>query len=200
MLAPGFQKDMNAFWKTIPHKVQTALFSATDLVEEEAFIETYLEKPEKVKVFERSGFQEKGAKNSKIKLTHEVYFIKDSSRKSLLKKVLRRRSVKKAIVFVNTKLEAEEALKDLQKAYITSKVLHGDKSQAERMESLAQFKRNKFKVLIATDLVSRGLNINDLDHVVHYHPPKDATIYKHRVGRLCRERLTRKVDQLLSRF
>ena len=187
MLDFGFQNDIQNLWKKFPHKAQTALFSATDLPEQLALLEGLLVSPQKITIAdENKPFQGKPEKGF-LEPSHEVYFIKDSSRKSLLRKILRKRSVKKAIVFVNTKIEAEEILKDLQKSFISSDSLHGDKDQDERMKSLAQFKRNKFKVLVATDLASRGLHIGGLDLIVNYNLPKDPRDYKHRVGRLCRE-------------
>ena len=188
MLDLGFQKDIEKLWGKLSSKKQAAFFSATNLQELDQWVEKYLKDPLKVKVQDEefSGREDKTEKET-LGPNHDVYFVNDSSRKGLLKKVLRRRSVKKAIVFVKTKKEAEEVLKDLQKAFIPSDSLHGDKDQVERMKVLGQFKRHKFKVLVATDLASRGLNIGGLDLVVNYHLPKDPRDYKHRVGRLCRE-------------
>ena len=198
MLNLGFQKEIEALWDKLPLKKQAAFFSATHLKELEHLVEKYLKDSLKIIVKdkeliegEREGEDESENKDLKgqkpLVPHHEVYFVNDSSRKGLLKKILRRRSVKKAIVFVQTKSEAEEVLKDLKKAFIQAESLHGDKDQIERMKFLSQFKRNKFKVLVATDLASRGLHIGGLDLIVNYHLPKDPRDYKHRVGRLCRE-------------
>ena len=186
MLDLGFQRDILKLWEKFPVKKQAAFFSATNLPDLDQLSKKYLADPVTINVSEGVELGSIVEKES-VEPTHEVYFVNDSSRKSLLKKVLRKRSVKKAIVFVRTKKEAEEVLKDLKKSFISSESLHGDKDQVERMKALGQFKRNKFKVLVATDLASRGLNIKGLDLVVNYHLPRDPRDYKHRVGRLCRE-------------
>ena len=187
MLNLGFQKEIETLWDKLPPKKQSAFFSATNLEELDQSIEKYLKNPLKIAVEERQESIEEEEGKGAMEPHHDVYFVNDSSRKGLLKKILRRRSVKKAIVFVKTKSEAEDVLKDLQKAFIQAESLHGDKDQVERMKVLGQFKRNKFKVLVATDLASRGLHIGGLDLIVNYHLPKDPRDYKHRVGRLCRE-------------
>ncbi len=187
MLNLGFQKEIETLWDKLPTKKQSAFFSATNLEELDQSIEKYLKNPLKIAVEERQEPLEEEEGKGAMEPHHDVYFVNDSSRKGLLKKILRRRSVKKAIVFVKTKSEAEDVLKDLQKAFIQAEALHGDKDQVERMKVLGQFKRNKFKVLVATDLASRGLHIGGLDLIVNYHLPKDPRDYKHRVGRLCRE-------------
>ncbi len=194
MLNLGFQKEIETLWDKLPTKKQAAFFSATHLKELEQLVAKYLKNPLQINIKDvepiegESEGENQGQKGQgSLVPHHDVYFVNDSSRKGLLKKVLRRRSVKKAIVFVKTRNEAEEVLKDLKKAFIQADSLHGDKDQVERMKVLGQFKRNKFKVLVATDLASRGLHIGGLDLIVNYHLPKDPRDYKHRVGRLCRE-------------
>tara|TARA_Y100001970_G_scaffold290853_1_gene425982 strand:- start:259 stop:1290 length:1032 start_codon:yes stop_codon:yes gene_type:complete len=188
MLDLDFQKDIEKLWGQLPTKKQSAFFSATNLDKLDQLAKNYLTDPLKITVQDEDVSEgEDKAEKGPLGPNHDVYFVNEPSKKGLLKKVLRRRSVKKAIVFVKTKKEADEVLKDLQKAFIKSDSLHGDKDQVERMKVLGQFKRNKFKVLVATDLASRGLHIGGLDLIVNYHLPKDPRDYKHRVGRLCRE-------------
>jgi ATP-dependent RNA helicase RhlE len=105
---------------------------------------------------------------------------------NLLKKILRRRSVKSALVFTKTKEETDRVAHYLEKSYITVASLHGDKTQIEREYALSLFRKGKIKVLVATDIASRGIDIPHVGLVVNYNIPENPENYVHRIGRTAR--------------
>jgi ATP-dependent RNA helicase RhlE len=178
MLDMGFIRDVKKIIEKLPEERQTAFFSATMAPEILALSETLLKDPVKVEVDPSSSTVETIQQN--------VKFVEMADKANLLKKILRRRSVKSALVFTKTKEETDRVAHYLEKSYITVASLHGDKTQIEREYALSLFRKGKIKVLVATDIASRGIDIPHVGLVVNYNIPENPENYVHRIGRTAR--------------
>ena len=124
-------------------------------------------------------------------MTHAVYPVPRERKSALLVELLRRdESLDSVLVFTRTKGGADRVLRDLERAGISAAVMHGDRSQAERMQALDDFKRGSVRVLVATDIAQRGLDIAGISHVINYDVPQEAEDYIHRIGRTGRAAAT----------
>jgi ATP-dependent RNA helicase RhlE len=119
-------------------------------------------------------------------ITHAVYPVNRSQKTKLLLTIMEQTQVTSVLVFTATKDRAELVLAELSKAGRRAGVLHGDHSQHERTQALSRFRQGKTQILVATDIASRGLDIEDISHVVNYDVPKAADDYIHRIGRTAR--------------
>ena len=175
MLDMGFAPQINAIVKEIPSYRQTLLFSATMPPEVEALARKYLRKPVVVQVGRRSQ-----AANT---VTHAVYPVPRERKSALLAALLRQENMDSVLVFTRTKHGADRVVRHLEHDGIASAALHADKTQPQRQRALEDFKRGKVRVLVATDIAQRGLDITGISHVINYDVPQQAEDYVHRIGR-----------------
>jgi ATP-dependent RNA helicase RhlE len=112
-----------------------------------------------------------------------LYYVAKENKRSLLKHLLQHENVKHALVFTRTKRGADRVAKELNKNGITSESIHGDKSQGARVRALNGFKNRVVRVLVATDIAARGIDVDKLTHVINYEIPEVAETYVHRIGR-----------------
>jgi ATP-dependent RNA helicase RhlE len=183
MLDMGFAPQINRIVDQIPRYRQTLLFSATMPPEVEALARKYLRKPVVVQVGRRSE-----AANT---VTHAVYPVPQARKSALLAELLsREEALDSVLVFTRTKHGADRVVRDLRHAGIDAIAMHADKSQRERMDALERFKEGKVRVLVATDIAQRGLDIAGITHVINYNVPSQAEDYVHRIGRTGRAAAT----------
>ena len=178
MLDMGFVHDVRRICALLPAKRQTLFFSATMPPEIRKLADGLLRNPVKVEVTPVSSTAEK--------IEQGIYFIRQESKSALLKHVLSDPKVKRALVFTRTKHGADRLRKTLDANNIPSEAIHGNKSQGARIRSLANFKEGITRVLVATDLAARGIDVDDITHVVNYDLPAEAETYVHRIGRTAR--------------
>ncbi len=178
MLDMGFVNDVRRISALLPAKRQTLLFSATMPTEIRKLADNLLHNPVKVEVTPVSSTVDK--------IEQGLYFVRQDSKSALLKHVLSDPSVRRALVFTRTKHGADRLRKALDANNIPSEAIHGNKSQGARQRSLANFKDGTTRVLVATDLAARGIDVDDITHVVNYDLPAEPETYVHRIGRTAR--------------
>lgn len=175
MLDMGFIRDIRKILALLPKKRQNLLFSATFSEEIKALANTFLHMPEKVEVVRH---------NTPAELVSQVIHPVDAKRKrSLLSQLIASGNWKQVLVFTRTKHGANRLSEHLQTDGITSSAIHGNKSQSARTKALADFKNGTIRVLVATDIAARGLDIDQLPYVVNYELPQVPEDYVHRIGR-----------------
>jgi len=175
MLDMGFTKEIRKIHPLLPKRHQTLLFSAT-----------YSDKVRKLSrlLLTKPAFIESSKRNSTVDTINQIAYMVDTDRKAeLLAYIIGSRNFRQVLVFTRTKASADELFIELQKDGLKCGIIHGDKTQANRLKTLAQFKEGKTKVLVATDIASRGLDIEELPYVINYELPAVAEDYVHRVGR-----------------
>ncbi|MBQ8201797.1 MAG: DEAD/DEAH box helicase [Clostridia bacterium] len=175
MLDMGFIHDVRRIAAKLPPKHQTLLFSATMPDEVEKLAMDLLHEPESVKVDPVS--------STVKKIEQSLYYVDKVNKKHLLAKLLRESDVENALVFSRTKHGADRIVRELKREGIDACAIHGDKSQGARQTALARFKSGDCKVLIATDIAARGIDIAGLSHVFNYDMPMEPEAYVHRIGR-----------------
>jgi ATP-dependent RNA helicase RhlE len=175
MLDMGFVKEVKKIITKIPAQRQSLMFSATMPNAIEELADTILNNPSKVQVNPVSSTAEK--------VNQVVYFVDKLNKKNLLIEVLQDRKIERVLVFTRTKHGADRVVKDLLKAGIQSAAIHGNKSQNARQNVLAQFKSSRIRALVATDIAARGIDIDDLTHVINFELPNVPEQYVHRIGR-----------------
>jgi len=175
MLDMGFAPQLNRIVGQIPRYRQTLLFSATMPPEVEALARKYLRKPLVVQVGRRS--------STASTVTHAVYPVPQHKKNALLVDLLRKPGMDAVLVFTRTKQKADRVVEDLEDAGVEATAMHADKSQVQRMRALEDFKAGRIRVLVATDIAQRGLDISGISHVVNYDVPQQAEDYVHRIGR-----------------
>jgi ATP-dependent RNA helicase RhlE len=175
MLDMGFSKEIRKIHLQLPKRHQTLLFSAT-----------YSDKVRKLskQILTKPAFIETAKKNTTVETINQVAYMVDTARKAeLLAYLIGSRNFPQVLVFTKTKVSADELFVELQKDGLKCGIIHGDKTQANRLKTLTQFKDGKIKVLVATDIASRGLDIEELPYVINYELPSVPEDYVHRVGR-----------------
>ena len=175
MLDMGFVHDVKKIIAKIPAKRQTLFFSATMPKEIQQLADTILNKPEKVEVAPISSTADT--------IQQSLFYVEKNDKKSLLIHILKDKNIKTALVFTRTKHGADKVVKDLIKVGITAEAIHGNKSQNARQRALSNFKNRTTRVLIATDIAARGIDIDELTHVINYELPNIPETYVHRIGR-----------------
>ena len=175
MLDMGFVNDIKKIIKQLPSKRQTLLFSATMPKEIEKLAFNMLKNPATVKVAPVT--------NAVDKIRQGVYFVDKQNKIFLLSSLLKKTEIRNAIVFTNTKHGADKVVKKLGKDGIKALAIHGGKGQNTRQIALNSFKEGKIKVLVATDIAARGIDISELSHVFNYDLPDVPETYIHRIGR-----------------
>lgn len=177
IIKTGFKSDLNEILKHTPFKIQTILFSATISDEIEKLAKNIQKDHIKIKI------------NQKIdinKIEQNVYFVLYSNKQKLLLDLLKKKEVKSAIIFTNSKNTSDNLVRFLTENNIKSQALHSAKSDIHRNRVINNIKNRKIKYLIATDLASRGLDIDNITHVINYEIPQKPEIYTHRIGRVGR--------------
>lgn len=175
MLDLGFFKDIEDLIKRLPKKRQTLFFSATINEKIKKLAYSIVNRAIRIQISPK----DRVSKN----ITHSVAFIAMDDKRFFLERVIGENPEKKILVFVRTKVRAERVAQALQRMGITSETIHGDKEQADRLKVMEGFKKGTNKVLIATDISARGIDIPEVDFVVNYDLPDEAEKYVHRVGR-----------------
>ncbi len=175
MLDMGFFPDVKRIVKFLPKKRQTLLFSATIPAEIADLAEKMLHEPEHISVTPSA--------KPADKIEQQLYFVEKQEKRELLPDIIRQSNVHQVLVFTRTKHGADKVARDLNRAGIKTKSIHGDKSQNQRQRALADFKECKIAVLVATDIAARGIDINDLPLVINFDLPNIPETYVHRIGR-----------------
>ena len=182
MLDMGFAPQINRIVAEMPSYRQTLLFSATMPPEVEALARKYLRKPVVVQVGRRV--------EAVDTVAHAVYPVPQNRKSALLAELLTQAEMDSVLVFTRTKHGADRVVRDLQRAGIDALAMHADKSQRERMDALEQFRSGRARVLVATDIAQRGLDIAGISHVINYDVPAQPEDYVHRIGRTGRAAAT----------
>lgn len=175
MLDLGFIKDIQDIQRFLPKKHQTLFFSATIDQKIKKLAYSMVTNPIRIQISPKDPV----AKN----IEHSVAFIEMDDKRFFLERIINDYPDSKILVFVRTKVRAERVLKALERVNISSKTIHGEKDQEERIDVLNEFRSGKNKTLIATDVSARGIDIADVDFVVNYDLPEQPENYVHRVGR-----------------
>lgn len=175
MLDMGFIHDVRKVIAAIPKQRQTLFFSATMPPEVQRLSDTLLKDPVKVEVTPVSSTAET--------VQQEVFFVDKANKAQLLVHLLNTRDMKEALVFSRTKHGADKLVRVIEKAGIRAEAIHGNKAQNARQRALKNFKERKTRVLVATDIAARGIDIDSLSHVVNYDIPNVPETYVHRIGR-----------------
>ena len=175
MLDMGFIHDIRRILKLLPAKRQSLFFSATMPPEIEALANSILTHPAKVEVTPASSTVDT--------ITQSVYFVEKKEKKNLLLYLLKNPAIESALIFTRTKYGADKLARVLNKAGIKAEAIHGNKSQSARQRALTGFKNHDLRILIATDIAARGIDVNQLSHVINYELPNIPETYVHRIGR-----------------
>ncbi|HDK7175418.1 TPA: DEAD/DEAH box helicase [Clostridium botulinum] len=175
MLDMGMIHDVKKIISKLPRGRQNLLFSATMPSEITKLVDSIVKDPIRVEVTPVSSTVDT--------ITQEVYHVRKKQKRSLLKHLLKDESIESALVFSTTKRGANMIAKDLVEAGIEAEAIHGNKSQNARQRALSNFKEGKIRVLVATDIAARGIDVNELSHVFNYNLPDVPETYVHRIGR-----------------
>ncbi len=175
MLNMGFRDDLNEILESVPNERRTLLFSATMPKEVAAIAKNYMTDPQEITV----GKKNAGAENVK----HLYYLVHARDRYLALKRIADVNPNIYSIIFCRTRMETKEVAEWLIKDGYNADALHGDLSQAQRDHVMNRFRLKNLQMLVATDVAARGLDVNDLTHVINYNLPDDIEAYTHRSGR-----------------
>ncbi len=178
MLDMGFLPDIKRVLVQVPDERQTLFFSATLPPQMATLAHTMVKNPARVTI---------APKQITVELvTQKVLFVSKTDKDTLLTDLFSDTRIFKAIVFTQMKHVASRVAEKLHKAGISSVAIHGNKSQAARVRALKGFKQDRYRVLVATDVAARGLDVDDITHVINYDLPTEAETYVHRIGRTAR--------------
>mgnify|MGYP001388643789 CR=1 FL=1 len=175
MLDMGFIHDVKKLLKVLPKKRQSLFFSATMAPDIIKLSNEILYQPTEVAVTPKSSTAEK--------INQSVYFVDKGNKRNLLLHILENPEINSVLVFTRTKHGADRVVKVLNKKNIKAAAIHGNKSQNARQKALGQFKDNSIRVLVATDIAARGIDIDELSYVINFELPNVAESYVHRIGR-----------------
>jgi len=175
MLDMGFVHDVKKVLKVLPEKKQSLFFSATMAPEIMKLADTILVNPAKVEVTPVS--------STANTIKQAVYYVKKNDKKNLLIHLLKDGTIDRVLVFTRTKHGADRVARDVSKAGVQAEAIHGNKSQNARVRALNNFKSSQTRVLVATDIAARGIDVDDLSHVINYELPNEPETYVHRIGR-----------------
>ena len=178
MLDMGFAPDIKRIIAKLPVKRQTGFFTATVPNEIKALADSLLRNPVKVNVAPVSAPAEM--------VNQSVYYVEKADKKALLQQIFDSEEIETALIFTRTKHGADKVSRDLNKLGIPAVAIHGNKSQSARQKALQGFKDRSIKVLVATDIASRGIDVDKLSHVINFELPEVPETYVHRIGRTAR--------------
>ena len=175
MLNLGFKEEMNSIFRLLPLLRQNLLFSATLSPEVLSIERVLLNNPETIKI-------ESAETNIEL-ITQTGYFVTEENKGPLLRKLINDNKMNQVLIFTSSTKEADKVSDKLHNNGISSRAIHSKKTQGNRQESLALFKKGKLQTLVATDLLSRGIDIEFLPFVVNYELPRSPKDFIHRIGR-----------------
>jgi ATP-dependent RNA helicase RhlE len=178
MLDMGFIHDVRRIINTLPTKRQTLLFSATMPQDIQDLADQILIRPVRVEVAPQATTVEQ--------VEQSVFFVNKQDKRALLAHLLGDKAIRRVLVFTRTKHGANKLVQQLERDFIQAEAIHGNKSQSARERALANFKSGKTRVLVATDIAARGLDVEDVTHVINYDLPNEPESYVHRIGRTAR--------------
>ncbi len=178
MLDMGFISDIRKIVAKLPTKRQTLFFSATMSQEIQNLANKFLINPLKVEVTPQATTIEK--------IDQGLYFVDKDDKNQLLLDIMKTKNVTSALIFTRTKHKSNKVAEFLNKNNIIAEAIHGNKSQAHRVKTLSNFKSGKIKALVATEIVARGIDIDNISHVINYEIPNEPESYVHRIGRTAR--------------
>jgi len=175
MLDMGFIHDIKKVLAKLPKEKQTIFFSATVSPDIKKLAGTLLFEPVNVQVTPVSSTAEL--------VSQSVYYVEKEQKRSLLRQILIDKNIDHALVFTRTKHGADKVVRELNKSGVKAEAIHGNKSQNARERALKGFKNRDIRVLVATDIASRGIDVDSLSHVINFELPEVAETYVHRIGR-----------------
>ncbi len=175
MLDMGFIHDVKKIITKLPAKRQTLFFSATMPLEIAKLSQSILSNPVKVEVTPAATTAEK--------VEQAIYFVEKENKRDLLIHLLKDKNIASALVFTRTKHGADKVAKELNRANVKTDAIHGNKSQNARQKALSNFKNGEIRVLVATDIAARGIDVELLSHVINFELPNIPETYVHRIGR-----------------
>ncbi|AIQ18916.1 DEAD/DEAH box helicase [Paenibacillus sp. FSL H7-0357] len=175
MLDMGFIHDVKRIIAKMPSKKQTLFFSATMPTEISNLIKTLLVNPVKIEITPVSSTVDR--------IEQSIYLLENGNKQNQLNRLLQDKSIVSALVFTRTKRGADRVTRDLTRINITAQAIHGNKSQNDRQNALRNFKSGATRVLVATDIAARGIDIDELSHVINFNLPNIPETYVHRIGR-----------------
>lgn len=175
MLDMGFVHDVKRIINRLPQRRQSLFFSATMPPEIQKLANSILYKPSKVEVTPVSSTTET--------VDQLVYLVEKKDKRALLLQLLKTPTIKSVLVFTRTKHGADKISRDIAKAGVRVSAIHGNKSQNARQSALTGFKEGRIRVLVATDIAARGIDVDNLSHVINYDLPNIPETYVHRIGR-----------------
>jgi len=190
MLDMGFMPDLRRIIALLPAQRQNLMFSATFPDDIKKFADQVLQSPVRIQVAARNTVAEL--------ITHSAFKVDPLRKRELLANLVRERDMRQVLVFTSTKLSANRLARQLEGEGFNCAALHSDKTQGERMQALADFKDGKVTLLVATDIAARGLDIEQLPHVINYELPPNPEDYIHRIGRTGRAGLTGEAISLVA--
>ena len=182
MLKMGFKEELDAILEKSPETKQTLLFSATMNPTVERIAKTYMKKPREISASVKN--------QGSATISHEYYVVHAREKYEALKRILDAEPDMYGIVFCNTRLETQHIASMLVKEKYTAAAISGELSQPQREQVMAQFRSRSIKILVATDVAARGIDVKDLTHVIHYGLPTKVEYYTHRSGRTGRANST----------
>ncbi|MEM7370560.1 MAG: DEAD/DEAH box helicase [Bacteroidota bacterium] len=175
MLSMGFKEDLNAILGATPEEKQTLVFSATMPPDMVRMAKTYMNEPQEITASRQN--------LSSDNVSHAFYMVQAKDRYQALKRIIDVHPNVYGIIFCRTRRDTQEVADRLAQDGYNTDALHGDLSQAQRDHVMNRFRKKQIQLLIATDVAARGLDVNDLSHVINYHLPDDLDTYVHRSGR-----------------
>ena len=175
MLDMGFIHDVKRILAALPKKRQSLFFSATILPEIIKLANTILHNPAKVSVTPDSLTVDI--------IKQSVYFVDKGNKNALLVEILKDKDIKTALVFTRTKHGADKVMQNLLRHHIKAEAIHGNKAQNARQRALSNFKAQTTRVLVATDIAARGIDVDDMEYVINFEMPNVPETYVHRIGR-----------------
>ncbi len=178
MLDMGFVHDIKRVIRMMPHKRQNLLFSATMPAAVDDIVAEMLHNPVTVDVSPEEVTTDR--------IQQHVFFVKKADKRRLLIQLVHEEGIRRAIVFTRTKHGANRLAGQLGKEDIDAEAIHGNKSQTARTKALKDFKQGRVDVLVATDIASRGIDVDDISHVFNFDLPNEPEVYVHRIGRTAR--------------
>ncbi len=178
MFDMGFIRDVRKIVAMLPNERQTLLFSATMPAEIARLAGEILYEPERVEIASKTVAVER--------IEQSVHHIEKAAKRDTLVKLLQAPDLSKVIVFTRTKRGADQVVKRLSRDGVDSDALHGNKSQNARQRALDKFRKGRLRVLVATDIAARGIDVDDISHVINYELPNEPESYVHRIGRTAR--------------
>jgi len=178
MLDMGFLPDIKKVIAKLPHKRQSLFFSATMSIKINALARSLLKDPVHVEVTPQATTVEK--------IKQQIFFVNQNAKENLLLELLKHEHLTSILIFTRTKHKANKVALFLNKNNISADAIHGNKSQNARTKAIKDFKTGKIKVLVATDIAARGIDIPDISHVINFELPNEPESYVHRIGRTAR--------------